>query len=129
MAAVTLASGAGVTAAAQAANVTPKTIRVWLRNSSAFVERINTLQSEMVDEAVGKLTAAHTRAADTLVALLGDSDPRVRHAAATGILRSCKDAVASADVLKENAEMAKRLTELEKQHDEPALPETPYTER
>ena len=83
--AMLLVAGFPIVQAAREAGVGPRTIHNWLAKSE-YRAYINKLRSNFVDEALGRLTVAATRAVDTLVGLLQSPTPSIRLRSATSIL-------------------------------------------
>lgn len=69
-----LASGASVAAAARAAGVGHKTVNNRIADAG-FRRLVDEARQGFIDEATGKLAAASTAAADTLLALLAPEHP------------------------------------------------------
>ena len=104
---VALARGSEIRQVAQALDISESTIYRRLRDPK-FRRRISQLRDRMTQAAVGRLAVASSAAVDTLVALLGDNDARVRHAAAKTILeQGIKQ--------RELSELGERLATLEHQ--------------
>jgi transcriptional regulator with XRE-family HTH domain len=104
-AALKLATGSTQREAAEASGVEPITITRWLRKAG-FRQRISQLQSDIVKEALGKLVASTTSAAETLARLLGSKDERVSLEAARSVLTHFLK-------VREQTEMTERIDELE----------------
>jgi hypothetical protein len=83
--ALSLATGHTKREAALVGNVSESTVKRWTKKP-AFQKRVSQLQSEIVTQALGKLTAATTAAADTLARLLSSKDERVSLEAARSVL-------------------------------------------
>jgi hypothetical protein len=106
--ALLLASGSSIKAASQTVGVS---VRQGYRiaASSKMRARIGELRSQITNEAVGRLTQGATKAADTLVELLGEAnEPSTRLNASKTILNALAP-------LTELNELRSRLDELEKQ--------------
>lgn len=103
--AIGIASGLSLADAARQANVKYITAR---RRAAepAFRQRVEELRQAITDQALGKLTAHATSAADTFSALLADPAPQVRLAAAKAILDYKSR-------LKADGELAAKVNELE----------------
>ena len=84
-AALLLVAGFSIVQAAKQAGVGPRTIHNWLAKPE-YRAYINRLRDGYVDEALGRLTTAATRAVDTLVGLLQSPTPSIRLRSATSIL-------------------------------------------
>jgi hypothetical protein len=83
--ALALASGEDLVAAAKMANISERTARRRAADP-AFRCRVDELRQAIVEEALGKLTANATKAADTFSVLLSDPNSQVKLAAARAIL-------------------------------------------
>jgi hypothetical protein len=83
--ALAIAGGASLTAAAEACGVSRKTATRRMQEPD-FRARVNELQGQMVNEAVGKMAAAMAGAADALKALVRSPKPAVRLGAAKAVL-------------------------------------------
>lgn len=105
-AAVSLAKGETVAAAADAAGVNERTVRRWLADDE-FAARVGELRSTMIDNAVGQLADAAGEAVQTLREMLAAESEPVRVRAARAIL-------AAVVVLRESVELEDRLAELER---------------
>ena len=86
-AALSIASGSTIEEAAKAVSAGARTVKTWLTDP-AFTARVSALRAELTSQALGKLTAAACRAADTLTELLEVDSPQVRLGAARAILDS-----------------------------------------
>jgi hypothetical protein len=85
-AAALLAAGATVIRAAAEVGAGERTIYDWLALDE-FKKRVSAYQSRLIDEALGKLAEALTKAVETLVECLGSKESdSVRVRAALGIL-------------------------------------------
>ena len=104
--ALLLASGSSIKAASQSVGVS---VRQGYRiaASSKMRSRIGELRSQITNEAVGRLTQGATKAADTLIELLGEAnEPSTRLNAAKAIL-------AALQPISELGELRKRIDALE----------------
>jgi hypothetical protein len=81
-----LLGGSTVTAAADAAGVTRQTVSEWIHRDPAFIADLQNARATAWAVVEAKTEAAMVEAADVLVALLRDPDPRVRLAAASRLL-------------------------------------------
>src|SRR5262249_46637746 len=75
---------------------------------AAFARRVTELRGEMVSRAVGRMARGMTSAANTLLALLGAADERVRLGAARAVLEL-------GGKMREATELEARLLALEEQ--------------
>jgi hypothetical protein len=109
-AALSLASGSTEAEAAALANCSARTLRVWLTSSPNFGRRIGQLRSEMTAQALGRLTAAMSRAADALDQLVtGAESETVR-------LGACRAVLELAIKIRESTELEERIRALEARH-------------
>jgi transposase-like protein len=106
-AALALAGGRQVKAAAEAVGIGERTLHRW-RESAAFRAREQQLRSELFGVAVGRLCELTGKAADRLGALVESKTETVALGAAKAILEA-------APRLREAAELADRLAALERQ--------------
>lgn len=81
-----LASGLTVKGAATQARVAYRTARLWLDEDRDFQALVHRFRAEILEQAMGRMTAATTKAAKVLKALLESKDEKTRLAAAKGIL-------------------------------------------
>jgi hypothetical protein len=104
--ALALATGTSIKKASQSAGISVRHgYRVAASSKMRF--RVGELRSQIANEAVGRLTQGATKAADTLVELLGEAnEPSTRMNAAKAIL-------ANLGPLSELAELRSRLDRLE----------------
>ncbi len=101
-----LAGGASVSAVAQLAEVSERTIFRRLKDA-AFRTRLADARKELLTRAMGSLTEGATDAARTLRNLLLDANPQARLGAAKAILEA-------ATKLRDSLEIDERLAALEK---------------
>jgi hypothetical protein len=106
-AALALAAGRSVRAAARAAGVGERTLHRW-RTEAPFVARVQELQMELLRRAVGRLARAMPRAAGKLEALLSSNDERVQLSAAAHLLTNGLR-------LRDSLELESRLVAVEQQ--------------
>jgi transposase-like protein len=104
-AAMALATGRTIRAAAQKANVSERALRNWMAEEG-FRARVDELRSLMFRRAVGVLCSLAARAGRTLGKLLGSESEKVQLGAAKTILESTPR-------LREAADLAARLEILE----------------
>ena len=104
-----LAAGASVEQAAQAAGLSPRTVYRRLHDSG-FQRRLQAARDELVTEALGELTGSAQDAVATLKRLLDASDDRVKLTAARTILEQLLR-------LRETVQLEQRLSALENQHE------------
>ena len=100
-----LASGASIKDGAKLAGIGERTAHRRLSNTQ-FQEKIAELRIQLLSEAVGRLTAATTQAAETMRSLLQSKSDNVRLSAARAILEF-------APKLRETVELERRLALLE----------------
>jgi hypothetical protein len=100
-----LAAEHTVKSAANEAGFEERSAYRWLKDLE-FRARIGELRAAMLDRALGKLSDAACDAVDTLVALLAEESPAIRHRAAASILEILGR-------FKEHVEVDKRLVALE----------------
>jgi hypothetical protein len=105
-AALALAIGRSLRAAARDAAVSERTLRTWASETD-FAARVRVLRSEVFTRAVAVLCGASTQAAAKLRRLLKSDDERIGLGAARAILEA-------APRLREAGELAERVEELEK---------------
>jgi hypothetical protein len=103
-----LATGHTVKSAANEAGFEERSAYRWLQDPR-FRARIGELRAEMIDRALGKLSEAACAAVDTLVALLDEDSPAIRHRAAASILEILSR-------FKQNVDLDNRLVRLELAH-------------
>lgn len=107
VAALSLATGMTVRAAAKRAKVGERTLYSWLRKP-AFKRRVNELRNRLVSESIGKLSKSMSSAAGVLEKLLRSKKEETRLRAARAILEL-------ATKLRESEELERRVAELELQ--------------
>jgi len=96
-----------LTAAAQAAGTSEKTLYRWLA-LPAFAAELKARQAGIIDAAAGRLVQGLAQALDTLSELMTTAESEsVRRAAASEWLANCL-------TIRQETELEKRLTELEK---------------
>jgi hypothetical protein len=100
-----LAAGLEIAEAAKVANVSESTAYRRLRDP-AFRHLVAELRGKMVEQAVGRLAASMTKAADRLVKLLDSKSERVR-------LNTAKAIIGMVQKLREQTEIEDRLAALE----------------
>jgi hypothetical protein len=105
-AALALASGKTIRDAAADAKVSERSVRNWL-GDPLFIARVRELRNGMYTAAVGKLADLSGRAADTLGELLRNGTAQLKLQASRAVLEF-------GPKLREHAELAARLGELEK---------------
>lgn len=81
-----LLGGATVTAAADAAGVARQTVSEWIHHDPTFIAEMRNARATAWAVVEARTESAMVEAAEVLVSLLRDPDPRVRLAAATRIL-------------------------------------------
>jgi uncharacterized Zn finger protein len=108
-AALLLASGSTVEAAAEKVEVTTRTIYNWLCVDE-YKTYVDQLRIAMLSEALGVLTAAATSSARTMVELLTDEESSIRLRASQAIL----DTIGK---LREHIEFDRRISALEGRHE------------
>jgi hypothetical protein len=109
-AALLLAVGRSVKAAARDAGVAERTLRNW-RCVSAFRARVQELRSDVFGRAVGALCGISVRAARTLAGLLQSTDEKVQLGAAKAVLEA-------APRMREQIDLVEQLEELKRQMEE-----------
>jgi hypothetical protein len=106
-AAIALASGCTVPAAARESGAGERTIKTWLASLPAFRRRIDELRAEMTRRSLGRLIGSMTSAADTLAFLARKAKAEtVRLGAARAVLEL-------AVKLRESVELEARIAALE----------------
>ena len=106
--ALALARGRSYAEAAAEACVGVSTIKRWA-SEGAFARRVRAIRSELTNQALGRLSAAMSRAADAMLELLESNSPQVRLGAAKAIfengirLREQTDVAARLDALEQRA--------------------------
>ena len=81
-----VASGLSLTAAARKANVGVPTAKRWSATSPAFRCRVQELRAEMTSQALGRMAAGMSEAADVLRGLLAAEAESIRLGAARSLL-------------------------------------------
>jgi hypothetical protein len=81
-----VASGLSLTAAARKANVGVPTAKRWSATSPAFRRRVQELRAEMTSQALGRMAAGMSEAADVLRGLLAAEAESIRLGAARSLL-------------------------------------------
>jgi len=109
--ALLLASGQSVAAVAEQTGVSRRTLYRRLEHPE-FRTRVRNLRSEMVDQAAGYLSRVAVKAVRTMEELLDSGSDNVRLSAAKSILETGMR-------LRESAEFAQRLAEVESRLDGP----------
>jgi hypothetical protein len=109
-AALLLAVGRSVKAAAHEAGVAERTLRNW-KAEGAFRARVQELRSEVFGRAVGALCGISVRAARTLARLLQSADEKVQFGAAKAVLEA-------APRMREQIDLVEQMEELKRQMDE-----------
>lgn len=84
-AALGIASGQSVAAAARAAGVHQKTVARWMRRPH-FKALVDGIRSEMIQATLGKLLAVNGQAVDTMLSLLESKQDQVRMSAASKLV-------------------------------------------
>jgi hypothetical protein len=107
-AALALARGLNVKAAAKESGVGLRTLHRWLAEDQAFQRRAGELRDQLFSQALGRLSDLAGLAADTLRDLLGSKDDKVRLQAARTVLES-------AGTYRQTVELSARLASLEQQ--------------
>ena len=105
LAALSLAAGASIRAAAKNAEAGERTLHTWL-DDPAFKARVAQLRAEILDQAVGGLAVGTSKATATLLKLLDDESAGIR-------LRAAQAVLDSAIRFRDAAEMDARLQALE----------------
>jgi transposase len=107
---VALASGMTTTAAAKRIGLSRATVARRLRNP-AFRQRVTEARDAMLQRALGRLSAAATKAVVTLSRLLKSQDEKTQLGAARAVLEYVRG-------MREHAELGDRLAEIERRLDE-----------
>jgi len=110
-AAVALAAGRSVRAAARAVGVGERTLHRW-RGDPAFQDHVRELQAEMLHCSVGRLSKAMPEAATKLRKLLASDSEKVQLAAAAKLLENGLK-------LREQLDLAERVQVLERRASDP----------
>ena len=105
-----LAAGSTVRQAAKRAKVSERTAHRRL-NDREYRRRIDAARAEMISQATGQLAKAATDATTTLGKLLKSESDAIRLGACRTILENCER-------LRQGVELAQRMNELERVHDE-----------
>jgi hypothetical protein len=108
--ALLLASGRSEDEAAERARCGSRTIRKWLHGQPAFPRRVAALRAAMTSQALGRLTAAMSRAADTLDTLASSAESE------TVRLGAARSVIELAVRLRETVELEERVAALEQRH-------------
>jgi hypothetical protein len=87
-----------MSAAAEEAGVTPRTLARWLADDPIFLSEYRAARRRVTEEAIGAVQASMTDAVATLHDALEDKSPHVRLKAATAILNYAFEAF-DADLL------------------------------
>lgn len=106
-AALLLAMGRTIRAAASEAGAAERTLRNWMAED-VFQARVRTLRGEVFGRAVGTLCGVSVRAARTMAKLLKSKDEKVQLAAAKAILEATPR-------LRELTDLEERLLAVERQ--------------
>lgn len=85
--AINLASGSTIKAAGKDAGCS-ESIAYAISRTPRFRAKVSAYRAEAIQLTVGILSAAMTTAADVLIELMGDDDPRIRPSAASKLLSS-----------------------------------------
>jgi hypothetical protein len=104
-AAVALAGGATVPAAAEAAGVAVKTLRRW-RKDDRFAARVEAIRADVLSQATNRLTSSMTRAADKLDKLIDAADEKIA-------LQASKSTLEIGLKVRDQLELAQRLKAVE----------------
>jgi hypothetical protein len=104
--ALLLAAGKSVAEAASECGAGKRTVMEWLSSCPAMRRRVAEVRAELSAQALGKLSAAATKAAETLAELLADDSGRTRLGAARAII----DGVLK---MREQQDLADRLDAIE----------------
>jgi hypothetical protein len=110
-AALALAAGATIPAAAARARCGVRTVKRWLATQPEFRRRIGELRGEMIGRALGTLTDALAEAAGVLRQLLASQSDAIR-------LGACRSILEVTTKLKETCELEQRLSALEQRLEE-----------
>jgi len=110
-AAMLLAAGRSVRAAARAIGVAERTLHRW-RSEPPFAEHVRDLQAELLRRAVGRLSSSMPVAAMKLRKLLASDSEKVQLAAASKLLENGLK-------LREQLDLAERVQALERRASEP----------
>jgi hypothetical protein len=102
-----LAAGATVTAAAEAAQLSRKTVQRKL-DTPAFRQLVADMRGQFIAGALGRMANNMTRAADALAALLDSQDERVR-------LRTARAVLSLGLRLRDSVDVTDRVRELERE--------------
>jgi hypothetical protein len=105
-AALALAAGESVSAAARSSNAGERTIKEWTATVPAFGRRVSELRADMTNRAIGRLVDGMSAAADTLKQLLSAESETVRLSAARATLEL-------GSKMREAGELEARLAALE----------------
>jgi hypothetical protein len=106
-AALAIACGKNVKAAAEATGVGERTLHRWLRKDPLFQQRVDELREELFDKAAGRLSDMSVDAAETLGELLKSSDEKIR-------LQAARLIIENACTLRQSTEFSNRLGAMEK---------------
>jgi hypothetical protein len=109
-AALALAAGREVKAAAEACGVGERTLHRW-REAAAFRSRVQELRTELFGLAVGRLCELTGKAADRLGQLVDSKTETVALGAAKAILEAAPRLRESVDLLAQVADLERRLAE------------------
>jgi hypothetical protein len=109
-AALLLASGHSIAAAAERLEVNEKTIRRWL--AAGLQGRVRQLRTELFGQAVGVLTTISSTAAVVLGKLLSSKSERVQLNAAEVVISAAMSAAEQADLRQQVEELQAQVAEL-----------------
>lgn len=111
LAALAIAQGSTMKAIAARLGLSERTIRRWAK-TAAFKARVEALRSEYTDATLGRLADASSAAVGVLIDLMAEADTdSTRLAAAKAILDKLP-------IISEYADLARRIAELERRHQE-----------
>jgi hypothetical protein len=124
-AALSLAAGQSVAAAARAVGKNERTLRRWLAEP-AFLECVQEARRQLFELTLAKLAAGGAEAVDTLLVLMRDGPPAVRLAAARTILESTNRWREAVELGTELVELRQQVEGLRHGHQGPAPGASPY---
>ena len=117
-AALAIARGLHVKAAAQETGVGLRTLHRWLAEDRAFQQRVGELREGLFDQALGRLSDLAGQAAETLGDLLHSKDEKLR-------LQAVRTVFEAAGNLRQMNELTARLAALDQQAEQRSDPCTP----
>ena len=120
-AALALASGRTIKAAAKETKVGERTLHRWLKTDPSFRQRVTDYRDEFVSQTVGRLSALSVKATDTVAGLLDSEDEKVQ-------IQAVRLVYESLAATREAVEFAARLNAVEQWREREVPDETTESE-